>query len=277
MMRLLASLSLFLIAGLALPSAAISEEKPPVAATAPESPAMSSSPESQDAKALLMRMADVLAKTQGFRATITANYDVVQDNGEKIEFGEVRHVLIQRPDRLRILSDFSNGEKLTIYFDGNDLNVFSPKENMFAKLERKGSVDDMLKYVVLDLQTPVPLAMLFLQSIKEELEKRITEIDYVELTTIAGKPADHLAVRTADTDFQIWLTQGERPLPLRVVITYKKDVGQPQFRADLSDWNLDPKIDESALAFSPPAGAEAVPFMVTLPAKVAAKKTGGSR
>jgi hypothetical protein len=86
-----------------------------------------------------------------------------------------------------------------------------------------------------------------------------------------------LAVRTADTDFQIWLTQGERPLPLRVVITYKKDVGQPQFRADLSDWNLDPKIDESALAFSPPAGAEAVPFMVTLPAKVAAKKTGGSR
>jgi hypothetical protein len=268
MMRLLASLSLFLIAGLALPSAASSEEKPPVAAT---------SPESEDAKALLMRMADVLAKTQAFSVTITANYDVVQDNGEKIEFGEVRQVLIDRPDRLRIQSDFSNGEKLTIYFDGKELNVFSPKENVFAKLERKGSVDDMLKYVVLDLQTPIPLAMLFLQSIKEELEKRITEIDYVELTNIAGKPADHLAVRTADTDFQIWLAQGEQPLPLRVVITYKKEVGQPQFRANLSDWNLAPKIDEAALAFSPPQGAEAVPFMVSLPAKVAAKKSGGNR
>jgi hypothetical protein len=93
-----------------------------------------------------------------------------------------------------------------------------------------------------------------LQSIKEELEKRITEIDYVELTNIAGKPADHLAVRTADTDFQIWLAQGEQPLPLRVVITYKKEVGQPQFRANLSDWNLAPKIDEAALAFSPPQG-----------------------
>jgi hypothetical protein len=268
MTRLLASLALFLIAGLALPSAAISEEKPP---------AVASSPESTEAKALLMRMADLLAKTQAFSVTITAGYDVVQDNGEKIEFGEVRQVLIDRPDRLRILSEFSNGEKLTIHFDGKELIVFSPKENVFAKLERKGSVDDMLKYVVLDLQTPIPLAMLFLQSIKEELEKRITEVDNVELTNIAGKPADHLAVRTADIDFQIWLAQGEQPLPLRVVITYKKDVGQPQFRANLSDWNLAPKIDEAALAFSPQAGAEAVPFMVSLPAKVAAKKTGGNR
>jgi hypothetical protein len=135
----------------------------------------------------------------------------------------------------------------------------------------------MLKYVVLDLQTPIPLAMMFMQSIKEELEKRITEIDYVELTNIVGKPVDHLAVRTADIDFQIWLAQGEQPLPLRVVITYKKEVGQPQFRANLSDWNLAPKIDEAALAFSPPQGAEAVPFMVSLPAKVAAKKSGGNR
>jgi hypothetical protein len=119
--------------------------------------------------------------------------------------------------------------------------------------------------------------MLFAQSVKEELEKRITEIKYVELTTIAGKPADHLAARTADIDFQIWLAQGEQPLPLRVVLTYKKEVGQPQFRANLNDWNLAPKIDEAALAFSPPAGAETVPFMVSLPAKIAAKKTGGSR
>jgi hypothetical protein len=170
-----------------------------------------------------------------------------------------------------------NGEKLTIYFDGKELIMFSPKENVFAKLETKGSVDDMLRHVVLDLQTPIPLAMLFAQSIKEELEKRITEINYVEPTNIAGKPADHLAARTADIDFQIWLAQGEQPLPLRVVITYKKEVGQPQYRANLSDWNLAPKIDDAALAFSPPAGAEAVPFMVTMPAKVAAKKTGGSR
>jgi hypothetical protein len=268
MMRLLASLALFLIAGLALPPAAISDEKPPAAV---------SSPNSTEAKALLMRMAELLAKTQAFSVTITAGYDVVQDSGQKIEFGEVRQVVIDRPDRLRIQSEFSNGGKLTIYFDGKALIVFSPKENVFAKLERQGSVDGMLRYVVQDLQTPIPLAMLFLQSIKEELEKRITEVDYVELTNIAGKPTDHLAVRTGDTDFQVWLAQGEQPLPLRVVITYKQAAGQPQFSANLGDWNLAPKIEDAAFAFSPPSGAEAVPFMVSVRAELAAKKVGGNR
>ena len=55
MMRLLASLALFLIAGLAAPPAAICEEKPPAVAT---------SPESQEAKALLMRMADFLGNAK---------------------------------------------------------------------------------------------------------------------------------------------------------------------------------------------------------------------
>ena len=256
MIRLLASLALFLFAGLALPSAAISEEKPPVAAT---------SPESQDAKALLMRMADVLANTKAFSVTITAGYDVVQDDGQKIEFGEVRQVLVDRPDRLRVQLEQSDGDKFAIYFDGKDLIMFSSKENVFTKVEKQGSVDDMLRYVVFDLQTPIPLALLWASSIKEELEKRTTEVDYVERTSIDGKPVDHLAGRMADVDFQMWVAQGEQPLPLRVIITYKKDTGQPQFSANLSDWNLAPKIEDAAFAFSPPAGAEAIPVMVRVP------------
>src|SRR5271169_3445414 len=263
MMRLLASLALFLFAGLALPSAAISEEKPPAVAT---------SPESQDAKALLMRMADFLGKAQAFSVNIDAVYDVLQASGQKIEFGEVRQVLIDRPNHMRVQAEMSNGEKLTMSFDGKTFTMFSPKENVFSQLEKPGSVDDVMKFIVLDLQTPIPLSMLLLASIKEELEKRITEVDYVEQTSIAGKPADHLAVRTADIDFQVWVAQGEQPLPLRVVITYKGAPGQPQFSADLSDWNLAPKIEESAFAFSPPAGAQAISLMVALPNVAAAKR-----
>ena len=190
--------------------------------------------------------------------TMTSNYDVVQDDGQKVEFGEVRHVLIDRPNHMRVQAEMSNGETLTMYFDGKTFIMFSPKEDVFAKLEKPGSVDDVMKFIVLDLQTPIPLSMLLLASIKEELEKRITEVDYVEQTSIAGKPADHLAAWTADIDFQVWVAQGEQPLPLRVVITYKRAPGQPQFSADLSDWNLAPKIEESAFAFSPPAGAQAI-------------------
>ena len=246
-----------------MPSAAISDEKPPVGASSPTSP---------DAKALLMGMADFLGKAQAFSVTIDAVYDVLQASGQKIEFGEVRQVLIDRPNHMRVQAEMSNGEKLTIYFDGKTFTMFSSKENVFSQLEKPGSVDDVMKFIVLDLQTPIPLSMLLLASIKEELEKRITEVDYVEQTSIAGKPADHLAVRTADIDFQVWVAQGEQPLPLRVVITYKSAPGQPQFSADLRDWNFAPKIEESAFAFSPPAGAQAIPLMVALPNVAAAKR-----
>jgi len=265
MMRSLSSLVVVLLAGLSLPPAAICAENapPPAAPTAPAEP---------DAKAVLMRMADFLGKARAFSVNIDAVYDVLQASGQKIEFGEVRRVLINRPDHLRVQVEMSNGEKLTMYFDGKTFTMFSPRENVFTKLEKPGSVDSVIKFIVQDLQTPIPLSMMLLASVKDQLEKRVTEVDFVEQTSIAGKPVDHLAARTDDVDFQVWVAQGARPLPLRVVITYDFAEGQPQFSADLNDWNLAPKIEESAFAFSPPAGAQAIPLMVALPNVVAAKR-----
>jgi hypothetical protein len=47
-------------------------------------------------------MANYLAQAQSFSVTIDAAYDVVQASGQKIEFGEVRQILLNRPDDLRI-------------------------------------------------------------------------------------------------------------------------------------------------------------------------------
>ena len=79
--------------------------------------------------------------------------------------------------------------------------------------------------------------------------------DYVETTIIADVPCDHLAVRTAGgVDFQVWIAQGSEPLPRRIVITYKDEHGQPQFWADLSNWNLAPDVFDALFAFTPPYG-----------------------
>ena len=265
MMRFVATLVVALSVGLTLPPAAIRAENTPA-------PASATAPAEPDAKALLLRMADFLGKTKAFSVNIDAVYDVMQPTGQKIEFGEVRRVLIDRPDRLRVQSEMSNGEKLTMYFDGKTFTMFSPRENVFTKLEKPGSVDSVIKFIVQDLQTPIPLSMMLLASVKDQLEKRVTEVDFVEQTSIAGKPVDHLAARTDDVDFQVWVAQGARPLPLRVVITYDFAEGQPQFSADLNDWNLAPKIEEAAFAFSVPAGAQAIRLMVALPNVVAAKR-----
>jgi hypothetical protein len=98
-----------------------------------------------------------------------------------------------------------------------------------------------------------------------ELKNRVRSVDYVEKTNIHGSTSHHLAARTGEVDFQVWVADGDKPLPQRVVITYKKATGEPQFWAQFSDWNLAPAIEDSTFLVTPPDGAQKVPFAAQLP------------
>jgi hypothetical protein len=97
-----------------------------------------------------------------------------------------------------------------------------------------------------------------------EFEARVKSIDYVEKTGIFGAPAHHLAARGDGVDLQVWVADGDKPVPLRVVITYLKSPGQPQFRAQFADWNLAPAIGETTFSAQIPAGAQKVAFAAEL-------------
>ena len=72
---------------------------------------------------------------------------------------------------------------------------------------------------------------------------------------------DHLAGRRKNTDFQIWIAQGDKPLFQRLIITYKLAEGQPQFRAQFQRLELAPEVPDSLFAFTPPEGSEKIPFL----------------
>jgi hypothetical protein len=259
MSRLMKAASIFLMA--------MSSLLPASAQQAPLSASTSTQADPAQANALLLRMAEHLAKAQQFTVSINAGFDVVQASGQKIEFGEARRIFLSRPDHLRVDMERSNGERQQVFFDGKDLTIFHPKENILAKLAKAGSVDDIVQHLAGELRTPIPLSVLLVTTLPRELATRVTAISLVERTTIGGKVVDHLAARTAEVDFQAWITPGDQPVPLRIVITYKKAPGAPQFWATLSDWNVNPQIDPSAFVLVAPAGAESVPFMVPVAVK----------
>lgn len=247
---------------------------PAMAADAPpaDAPSQAAAPAEADedpidsaALETLKRMADTLAKASGFSVTIRATYDVVQDTGEKIEFGERRTVKLQRPDALVVDAQESDGKRTQVTYDGKAITVFNPADNAYAQVEKPGSVDDAVRHLVQDLQVRVPLALMLVSTLPKELEDRLEALDYVERDTLTPVPTDHLAGQTEDIDFQIWISVGDPPLPQRITITYKNDEGEPQFRADLSDWNLNPGFSPAQLAFRPPDGAERIPFLIRVP------------
>ena len=216
----------------------------------------------RQAKDILQKMAKTLAGAEQFSVTVRSSYDAPQENGQMVEFGAIREIQIKRPDKLRVDLQKSDGDLRIQVFDGKEIIVHNVTENVYARAEKVGTVDEAIKHLVGVLNTPLPLARLFQTTIAAELEQLVKEIDYVELNMLTDVPTDHLAVRTRDIDFQIWIAQGKEPLPRRVVMTYKNFKGDPQFRADFSGWNLSSKGVKGPFTFAPPKNAEEVPLLV---------------
>jgi hypothetical protein len=232
-------------------------------AVSPEEDAAAASDSQKEARDLLMAMAECLAGQDQFSVKLLAGYDVVQASGEKIEFLEARDIVLVRPDRLRIEERGGNGSTSGLLFDGSKITVWDGTEGVFSQADQPGTIDDAVVYFVRDLRMRLPLEAFLTSRLPVEFERRVRAVDYVEMTEAFGEPAHHLAGSTDTVDFQVWIADGERPLPLRIVLTYPEP-GQPQYRAQFSDWNLKPKVRKDSFAFQPPPEARKILFAVQL-------------
>jgi hypothetical protein len=248
------------------------------ARAADPTPAPEVSARDQAARALLLGMADFMARAPAMSVTMRSDYDAIQADGQRIQFGERRRILMQRPDKLRVDVERSDGERGMVVFDGRWITAFKPAENVFARVEKPGTLDQALVYMVRDLRATLPLARMFTTGFPVDLDRRATTVIFVEECSLFDVPTDHVAVRSAEVDLQLWIARGAQPLPRRVVITYKNAPGEPQFRADLYDWNVPAKLDAAAFAFVPPAGAEQIMYLAPrAPADVPTGPTGEQR
>ena len=232
-----------------------------------------------DARAILLGMAEFLARTQRMSVTVQAGYDAVQASGHKVEWNEVRTVTVSRPDRLRMESERSDGSRSLVIFDGATISTFDEAGRVYAQARQPGGLDEALVYFVRDLGLRLPLAVLLVSRAPAELQRRVKSVTYVEKTGILGAPSHHVAGWTDTVGFQAWIAAGEQPLPLRIVLTYKDAPGQPQFRAQFSNWNVAAQPVDASFTFSPPADAARIPFAVAMPrmepgSKGAAAKKG---
>ncbi len=217
----------------------------------------------EQARAVVKRMAEFLSRAQRFSVTVDIGFDVVQEFGQKIEFGETRKIVLRRPDHFRVDETRRNGAKGGLVFDGKELAVFDTKENVYAtdaRVSGTGTVDEAIEHFINDLDMRLPLAEFLDSNLPKMLMEGVREAAYVEQSQIAGAPCDHVALRGDQTDLQVWVAQGDRPLPRRLVITYTREDGRPQFWAQFSDWNLAPEAPDSLFTFTPPAGAAKITF-----------------
>lgn len=229
-----------------------------------------------NAPTLLTRMARRLAGSPAYSVNLHSSYDVLQPSGQKIEFNETREVTLKRPNYLRIEVEESNGEQHLVYYDGTTLTAYSPSQNLYAQTAKPGGIDQAVIYFLKDLNMRLPLAMLLLSRFPEEIEKHTRDLDYVEWANLDGVPTHHLAGRTDAVDYQVWVAAGADPTPVRIVLTYRTAEGQPEFRAQFSDWDFSLQNLDEKFKFQPPNGARKIGFQAEMP-QVSPMMTGNAQ
>lgn len=234
-------------------------------------------PSASSAMEQLMRMANFLSKLEQFSVELRSGYDVVQESGQKIEFGEEREITLVRPNRFRVNARTSDGDVSTVVFDGKVITVLNATENLYAVSELSGDIDAAIAHFVKDLRMRLPLALLFVTTLPKEFEQRLTGAEIVETTTIADQPYLHIAARGESVDLQVWLPAAGAPLPHRIILTYKNEEGQPQYWANFTDWNLAPDPPASLFSLDIPKEAARIPFLAQVRRAEAAPTTTGEQ
>lgn len=218
--------------------------------------------EESDAVRILTKACDILATTDRFTMLVELNFDVVQDSGQKIEFGGRQEVTIERPNHARIDTLRRDGSHDTIIYNGKKVTLYNELENVYAEEPFSGGLDKVFNFITDELEIPLPLGELLSSNSAEILTQKVKSAKIIGTSVFDTVQVQHLAFRNDDVDFQVWIGDGEKPLPQRLVIHYKNEPGKPKFIAHFISWNTSPHIDSEVFSFTPPEEAERIPIAV---------------
>jgi hypothetical protein len=215
-----------------------------------------------DPKAMgqLKTMCDYVAALPAFTVKAVNESEVILVDGQKLDFSTVSQVTMKRPNRLRAHRVDSQDEA-DLYYDGKSVALHYKKSNFYASEAVPASLDGALDLLRDSLTIDIPGADLLYSDALQGMTWDVTDAQYVGLESLGDVAVHHLAFRTPSIDFQVWVQDGDKPLPRKYVITTKWMTGAPQNGVELTDWDLAPRIDDSVFTFTPPAGARKIDFL----------------
>jgi hypothetical protein len=212
-------------------------------------------PKGSDAKSVLKAMSDYVSSQKTIELTFDSDIEVITSQLEKIQFTNSGEALLSRPDKLRAhrVGGYADVE---LFFDGKTASVNGKHINGYAQFDAPGTVDQLIEALRAGHGIALPFADLILSNSYDVLVAGVKEAKHIGRGVIDGVECEHLAFRNFDTDWQLWVEVGNRPIPRKMVITSKTLNGAPQYTLRVKGWKTDIKPAENAFAFTPPAGAK---------------------
>jgi hypothetical protein len=205
-----------------------------------------------DAQRVLAAMTSYLGGLKSFSVEYAASDEIVTPEGQKLQFLHSGEIVVERPNRLHAVRKGAAGIA-ELFLNDKGFFLYSKSANAYLQFDAS-SVDSGIE-AVHKLGFDAPGADFLTVKPLDPSTIDMTSGTHVGMTFIDGVEVHQLAFRGKDVDWQLWVTAGDKPLPVRYVVTTKWFTGSPQFTLELTKWNTAPQGDATRFAFAPPAGA----------------------
>ena len=245
--------SMLLVAALALSLAAPAANAQTATTTAPPQPANPVDPASIQA---LKDMGAYLQTLKRFGVSTEVTGERVLADGQKLQHTATADLDVERPSRIRALMRSARSQRELIY-DGATVVLYTPAQKFYSTVEFSGTIGELIGRLEEKYGVQIPLSDLFVWGTPAAPLDKIDSAMNAGQDFIDDDLCDHYAFRQGQIDWQVWITTGGKPLPRKVVVTYRGDEARPQ-SVSLIDWNLKPTFKDSVFKFKPPKGAKKI-------------------
>lgn len=207
-----------------------------------------------DADRIFRASCKYLADTKQFSVNVEVWKDVLLPSGMKLQTTQTLAVHEQRPDRLHIEVRSPRGSR-EFWYQKKSLTMLDRTLNLYGVVEVPSKIDKALDEVEERFGVEIPLGDVLVADPYRSLMENVETAADLGKVTVLGAACRHLAFTGPKADCQVWIADGAKPLPRKIVINFKTLDGSPQVTQLFSDWDLASPLSESVFTFVPPDGA----------------------
>lgn len=212
------------------------------------------------AKEVLHDMSEFLSRQKAFEVDVKGSTDVVLEKGQKVQFNRAGHIWVERPNKIRSdrKGDLADAQ---IYYDGKTLTVYVRNAKAYAQRPVPATIDATLSELYDKLDMDLGPGDLLSSNPEKTLMEDATSGKYLGSSVIDDVKTHHIAVQGNEVDWELWIEDGQQPLPRKYVITSKKMESAPQYSVSLSNWKVTADLPDETFTFEPPKDAQKISFI----------------
>jgi hypothetical protein len=237
-------------------SAGTSSASAPMTAASATSSASQQNAVDPAAVQALKAMGATLQSLRRYEVSLDLTGERVLQDGQKLMHSARADVQVAQPNRLRAHTTTPTVQRV-MYYDGKKVTLQFPDANYYSSVDFSGTVGELVERLKTHYGVELPATDLFIWGTSAAPFDNLQSAMNAGQAIVGNTLCDHYAFRQAGIDWQIWLSTGSNPLPLKLVVTNLGDEARPQ-STTLFHWDLKPSFKDSSFTYVPRSGAKSI-------------------